>query len=89
MGKSIFFLALLFTALLWSCIGYLFGKDAGAHVIKREIRDTCISEKHGGTDYQIEVYNDTVWVYDGDRLISAYITNWKNQLDSVLIKDNQ
>lgn len=40
-------------------------------------------------DYQIDVHNDTVRVYDGERLVDSYITNWKGQLDSVIIGDNQ
>lgn len=41
-------------------------------------------------DYQIEYYMDTVWVYDGERLVSSFIQKyWNSQLDSAIIKDNQ
>lgn len=40
-------------------------------------------------DYQIELHNDTVWVYDGDRPVGSYITNWKNQIDSIFLPDNE
>lgn len=42
-----------------------------------------------GRDYQIEVYNDTVWLYDGQRLVGSYISTWKNQMDTILLNDNQ
>lgn len=40
-------------------------------------------------DYQIDLYIDTIWVYDGERLVSKYVTNFKSQMDSVLLDDNQ
>jgi hypothetical protein len=39
-------------------------------------------------DYQIELHMDTLWVWDYKRLVGKYITNWKNQIDSILLKDN-
>lgn len=39
-------------------------------------------------DYQLDLHMDTVWVYDGDRLVDRYITTWGTHLDSVLLKDN-
>lgn len=40
-------------------------------------------------DYQIEVYYDTVWIYDADRLVGRYVSNWQNQMDSIILKDNE
>jgi hypothetical protein len=41
-------------------------------------------------DYQINLHNDTVWVYDNGRFVGSYInTKWDSQLDSILLKDNQ
>lgn len=40
-------------------------------------------------DYQIELHNDTVWLYDGDRQVGTYISNWLNQMDTILLEDNQ
>lgn len=40
-------------------------------------------------DYQIDLYRDTIWVYDGERLVSKYVTNFKGQIDSILLDDNQ
>lgn len=40
-------------------------------------------------DYEIELHGDTVWVFDGMRPVDRYITNWRNQIDSILLKDNQ
>lgn len=40
-------------------------------------------------DYQIEVINDTITVYDVDRIVSRYITRWDSPLDSVIIEDNR
>ncbi len=51
--------------------------------------NTCTGHGVAARDYQIEVYNDTVWVYDGQRLVDRYISNWKGQIDTVLLNDNQ
>lgn len=40
-------------------------------------------------DYQIDLHMDTVWIYDGDRLVGRYISNWKNQMDSIILADNE
>lgn len=39
-------------------------------------------------DYQIELFYDTVWVYDGSRLVGRYTSNWTNQIDIIIINDN-
>jgi hypothetical protein len=39
-------------------------------------------------DYQIELHNDTVWIYDNGRYVGQYITDWKQQIDTILLKDN-
>jgi len=41
------------------------------------------------TDYQINLHNDTVWIYDGNRFVGSYISNWNNQMDTILLTDNQ
>lgn len=49
----------------------------------------CPNVQHYLRDYQIELFNDTVWVYDADRLVGKYTnTKWDSQLDSILLKDN-
>lgn len=40
-------------------------------------------------DYEIQLHMDTVWIWDGDRLVGRYITNWQSQMDSIIIDDNQ
>lgn len=40
-------------------------------------------------DYQLDLHNDTVRMYDGDRLVGSYISNWKNQMDTIILNDNQ
>lgn len=40
-------------------------------------------------DYQIDLYMDTLWVYDYKRLVGRYTTNWRNQIDTIILKDNQ
>jgi len=40
-------------------------------------------------DYQLELYHNTVWTFDGSKLVGRYITNWYNQINSILLKDNQ
>jgi hypothetical protein len=46
----------------------------------------CLVKKR---DYEIELYGDTLWVFDGDRPVGRYISNWHNQIDTILLKDNQ
>jgi hypothetical protein len=40
-------------------------------------------------EYQITLHMDTVWITDNGRPVGAYISNWKNQIDSILLADNQ
>lgn len=41
------------------------------------------------TDYQIVIYNDTIWLYDDNRFVGKCITNWNSNLDSLILIDNQ
>lgn len=38
--------------------------------------------------YQLQIYNDTMWLYDGDRLVSKVLNRWNSPLDSAILKDN-
>lgn len=49
--------------------------------------NTC--KGHFLRDYQIDLHEDTVRVWDGERLVDTYITNWENQIDTILLNDNQ
>ena len=43
-------------------------------------------------DYQIELYNDTAWVYDGNRLVNTIVSpdgKFGAALDSTFWKDNE
>jgi len=40
-------------------------------------------------DYQLDLYMDTVKVYDGGRLVGSYVSNWNSQMDTIIINDNQ
>lgn len=40
-------------------------------------------------DYQLDLHEDTVRIFDGERLVGTYISNWQNQMDSIILKDNQ
>lgn len=40
-------------------------------------------------DYQIDLYKDTVWVYDEERFVGRYTSDFKGQIDSILLDDNQ
>lgn len=51
--------------------------------------NTCKGHGVAARDYQINLHMDTVWVYDGDRLVDTYITTWKNQIDTIFLTDNQ
>jgi hypothetical protein len=40
-------------------------------------------------DYQIDLHMDTVWLYDGERLVGRFTnTRYDSQLDSLILKDN-
>ncbi len=53
-------------------------------------RGTKAPETIHPIDYQISLHFDTVWLYDGSRLVGSYInTKWDSQLDSLILKDNQ
>ncbi len=51
--------------------------------------NTCTGHGVAARDYQIDLHFDTVRVYDGNRLVDTYISNWKNQIDTILLNDNQ
>lgn len=40
-------------------------------------------------DYEVDIYMDTLWLWDGPRLVGRYTTNWRNQIDTIILKDNQ
>lgn len=40
-------------------------------------------------DYQIEVYFDTIWIYDKDRYVGRFTYQRNSSLDSILWKDNE
>ena len=64
-----------------------------AHEIKESVCPYdgvgCPNVKELMRDYQIQLHMDTVWVYDGDRLVGSYLSTWENQIDTILINDNQ
>lgn len=39
-------------------------------------------------DYQIDIHNDTIWLYDGKRLVGKVLNKWNSPLDSLILKDN-
>lgn len=40
------------------------------------------------TDYQINIHMDTIWLYDGSRLVGKVLNTWNSPLDSLILKDN-
>lgn len=42
-------------------------------------------------DYQIDIYNDTIWLYDRDRFVGKVVVDRKNYspLDTLINFDNQ
>lgn len=44
---------------------------------------------HDNRDYQLELTMDTIYVYDNQRLVSKYVTDYSTKLDSILLKDNE
>lgn len=88
--KIIYFTVAVFTSyLLWIvCVVEI---DRASYSSTKYARaDTvytgCPCNNH---DYQIELLMDTVWIYDCNKLIARYTSNWKNQMDTFLILDNQ
>lgn len=80
-------------AVLALCIAFgllVAGMCFGAYTTRQEEREEAVSRsaKHM-RDYQIDLYMDTVWVYDGQRLVGTYLSNWQGQIDSIILKDNQ
>lgn len=44
----------------------------------------------GYRDYQIDICTDSIAIYDGQRLVSKYATDWKtDKFDSIILKDNE
>lgn len=41
-------------------------------------------------DYQIDIYNDTLWLYDKERLVGRVVdTSWNSPIMELISKDNQ
>lgn len=40
-------------------------------------------------DYQLDLHDDTVRIYDRHRFVGEYTTNWHNQMDSIILADNE
>lgn len=51
--------------------------------------ENCDAFEYYMRDYQIELHMDTVWIYQQDRLVDSFITNYNCYYDSVFIKDNE
>jgi len=92
----------LFVALLIPFLIALVGSGvfSGCNESKANVAHVCSDKTHlecdGGcecevmkTDYQINLHNDTVWIYDGNRFVGKYTSNWNNQMDTILLTDNQ
>lgn len=74
---------------------YYGGKDQADRCNKRKNK-TVYTDKHdwpdgcvNPRDYQIELYMDTMWIYDGERLVDSIIDpTFSTKLDTILINDN-
>jgi hypothetical protein len=43
------------------------------------------------SDYQIELHMDTIWIYDGDRLVGSHVDTAARHgqwIDSLILNDN-
>lgn len=52
----------------------------------------CPNVQHYLRDYQLEYHNDTLWIYDADRLVGMHIDTsvyHGNFIDSTILLDNQ
>lgn len=50
---------------------------------------TDMAPQSGLKDYQLDVYNDSTVIWDGDRRVSTLKFDEKQALDSVIMDDNQ
>lgn len=54
----------------------------------------CPNAQHYLRDYQLEYHNDTLWIYDADRLVGTHIDtsldgiNHGAYIDTTILKDN-
>lgn len=83
---------------IFACTCTFFAGRISKNLKSNESSDVCTKDRLCGNaleankrlrDYQISLHMDTVWLYDGDRLVGSYISNWKNQMDSFIVEDNQ
>lgn len=80
-------LSLLIVTFGFMWAGFAIGKESAEYPTQLDIKKmfNCKNVR----DYQLELHMDTVWIYDGDRLVDWYISTWNSQLDTILMNDNQ
>jgi len=89
--KAIPFLLILVAAIFsfWLGTAREKAKLHGLKVDVIKVEPKCPDSLAPLRDYQIELYNDTVWIFDRNRPVGRYISNWHNQIDTIILKDNE
>lgn len=79
----LFFLSLVFLATIIVLLVTIM--DQG-----RELKKCNQQSQENYRDYQVSLFNDTVWVYDIDRQVGRYTLDTLNlgKIDSILLEDN-
>ena len=54
---------------------------------KDQVEDAIFGEEPG--DYQLELYEDSIYVYDGDRLVYKESFDTNSDLANAMLKDNE
>lgn len=59
----------------------------GYHIARKN--QIAIPLTNSAHDYQLDVHYDTVWLYEGDRLVKSWIQKDTDSLYSIILKDNE
>jgi hypothetical protein len=80
---------------IFICTGswFFFGWNAKKRQYSNQAYQNVLLTEKYLRDYQLNYYMDTVWVYDGDRLVGSHIDsinglNHGKFIDSIILADN-
>ena len=78
--------------ILYLIIVLFFASLMGISVSKRyqERGNTYVVDKRmpKKTDYQIDIHNDTIWLWDGERFVGRCLNTWDTPFGKLIEKDN-
>ena len=94
--RPIFYCVLIICIGVSYGVGKAIGKNEGSSKTWTEATELVKSYNvpvsysvHSLHDYQLDVHMDTIWLYEGDRLVDRWITDYTSKIDSVILKDNE